>query len=236
MRFFIIPRELLVAFAGAMTLLATSANSAVAGAPDCGRVDRAVTIGKSHMMNENQPCAETIMFEGIEDPPVGAVTERENIIDFDARAINPNNRMMMPEFVDAHRHLLAGLLVRHGADPLSDDKEDLIRSLREFVADPLNDRFLLGFGRRYALWTDGDPAIELLDEPDFEWPIFRSRIDRLAGWASASPPEKRCKGRVLYTVIDGMLDYKTGCRSGQRRDRHLQLAQLNCPLTGRRFA
>lgn len=150
--------------------------------------DFALINGSIHTMDAKGTVAEAIAIENDEIVYVGDAAGLKNVIGLGTEIIDLDGKMVLPGFVDAHAHIVAGGLIMLGVDLQTDDKEELFDRIRQEVKTNKDD-LILGYGVRFNVWTDGNPTAAMLDEIESERPIYFWTIDGHSAWVNSKALE-----------------------------------------------
>jgi hypothetical protein len=93
------------------------------------------------------------------------------------QAIDLDGRMLMPGFVDAHSHPIAGGLIMTGVDLQSDDVDEILRRIREHATSNPDEPLVQGYGVRFNPWNGNYPDAAMLDAIESERPVYLWTID-----------------------------------------------------------
>ena len=151
--------------------------------------DFALINGKIHTMDANGTVAEAIAIEDDEIVYVGDTAGLKNFIGMGTEVIDLNGKMVLPGFIDAHTHAFAGGLIMKGVDLQSDDANEVMARVRDYVAKT-DDEVVHGYGVRFTPWTDGNPTAAMLDEIEKERPVYFWAIDGHKAWVNSKAMEK----------------------------------------------
>ena len=140
-------------------------------------------------MDEAQPWAEAVAIEGNKITYVGGADGLKSQIGLGTEVIDLDGRMMMPGFVDGHIHAIAGGMIMQGLDLQTDDKDELFKRLKTYIADNPDLDVILGYGFRFNVWTDGNPTAAMLDKLESERPVYLWAIDGHIAWVNSKALE-----------------------------------------------
>ena len=154
-----------------------------------GTADYALINGKIYTMDEAQPWAEAVAIEGNKITYVGGADGLKSQIGLGTEVIDLDGRMMMPGFVDGHIHAIAGGMIMQGLDLQTDDKDELFKRLKTYIADNPDLDVILGYGFRFNVWTDGNPTAAMLDKLESERPVYLWAIDGHIAWVNSKALE-----------------------------------------------
>jgi predicted amidohydrolase YtcJ len=150
--------------------------------------DTVLTNGKVYTVNDEQPWAESVAIRGDEIVYVGDAAGAAAYVDENTRSIDLGGKMVMPGFVDAHSHAVAGGLIMQGVDLQSDSIDEILERIKAEVASNSGD-IILGYGIRFNPWTDGYPNAAMLDEIEAERPVYLWAISGHAAWVNSKTLE-----------------------------------------------
>jgi predicted amidohydrolase YtcJ len=141
-----------------------------------GTADYAFINGKIYTMNENQPRAEAVAIEGNKITYVGDASGLMREIGYDTEVVDLRGKMMLPGFVDGHIHVVAGGVIMKGLGLQTDDKDELMKRITEYVNANPDEKLIHGYGLRLHIWTDDWPTVAMLNEIESEAPrVFLGR-------------------------------------------------------------
>ncbi|MGB6361948.1 MAG: amidohydrolase family protein, partial [Thermoanaerobaculia bacterium] len=129
-------------------------------------------------------------------------------------SIDASGKMIMPGFVDAHSHPIAGGLAMTGVDLQSNDIDEILARLWEYAAANPDLEIIQGYGIRFNRWNDEWPNAAMLDEIESERPILLWTIDGHGGWANCDLSGGCSQIRVVHPSLFGEAG---GCETDQSR-------------------
>lgn len=147
--------------------------------------DKIFTNGKVYTVNENLEWAEAVAIKDNKIIFVGTADDAKSYATSSTKTFDLKGKMMLPGFIDAHQHLMAGATVSAGLNLVNATTYDQhIQILKEYKASNPDQKVVVGFGYKPFAFEDGINR-KLLDE------IFGSdvvvvllEISLHAGWAS----------------------------------------------------
>jgi predicted amidohydrolase YtcJ len=154
-----------------------------------GTADYAFINGKIYTMNEAQPWAEAVTVEGNKITYVGDASGLKEQIGYDTEVVDLGGKMMLPGFVDGHLHAVAGGVIANGVDLQTDDKAELMQRIKDYVKDNPDKKLIHGYGVRLHIWNDDWPTAAMLDEIEFERPVYLWAIDGHKAWVNSKALE-----------------------------------------------
>lgn len=154
-----------------------------------GTADYAFINGKIHTMNENQPRAEAVAIEGNKITYVGDASGLMREIGYDTEVVDLRGKMMLPGFVDGHIHAVAGGVIMKGLGLQTDDKDELMKRITEYVNANPDEKLIHGYGLRLHIWTDDWPTAAMLNEIESERPVYFWAVDGHKAWVNSKALE-----------------------------------------------
>lgn len=146
--------------------------------------DQVFTNGKVYTVNKAQPWAEAVAVKGKKIVFVGSAKEAQSYVGKQTKVTDLSGKMLMPGFVESHIHpTVAWLTV--GADLQTEDKNELLRRLKQWEAENPQSPVVRGFGWRYGLFPQEGPDKKMLDSVFPEKPVFLIGIDGHGAWANS---------------------------------------------------
>ena len=146
--------------------------------------DFVFTGGKVYTVNETQPWAEAVAVKGNKIIFVGSNSDAKKHIRKKTKIIKLDGKMMLPGFVEGHFHTIAGSMAMKGVNLQTDDKKDLFKIIRNYVAKSKDD-VILGYGVRFNPWPDSRPTAAMLDAIESDRPVFFWGIDLHTAWVNS---------------------------------------------------
>ncbi|MFA9474661.1 MAG: amidohydrolase [Filomicrobium sp.] len=175
--------------AAALASLATSAMSQENLGRLNGTADYAFINGKIYTMNANQPWAEAVAIAGNKITYVGDASGLKREIGYDTEVVDLRGKMMLPGFVDGHIHAVAGGVIMKGLDLQTDDKDELMKRITEYVKANPDEKLIHGYGLRLHIWNDDWPTAAMLDEIESERPLYFWAVDGHKAWVNSKALE-----------------------------------------------
>ncbi|WP_428028421.1 amidohydrolase [Altererythrobacter sp.] len=171
-----------IRFLASIAAISLASASQMSLAQDNGLIptaDWALINGRVHTMDANNSIAEAI---AVEDDTIVYVGDEEglrNYIGLGTHVIDVHGEMVLPGFIDAHTHLVGGAFVNSGANLLTDDADEVVERMRQYVADNPDQPFYIGYGLRRSPWLarGGLPTKDILDQFDTDKPIYIWAVD-----------------------------------------------------------
>ena len=142
-----------------------------------GTADYAFINGKIYTMNANQPWAEAVAIAGNKITYVGDTSGLKREIGYETEVVDLRGKMMLPGFVDGHIHAVAGGVIMKGLDLQTDDKDELMKRITEYVKANPDEKLIHGYGLRLHIWNDDWPTAAMLDEIESERPLYFWAVD-----------------------------------------------------------
>ncbi|WP_298536674.1 amidohydrolase [uncultured Algibacter sp.] len=151
--------------------------------------DMVFTNGKVYTVNKNEPWAESVAIKDDKIVFVGSSEEAKKYIDEHTETTDLNGKMMLPGFVDAHSHPIAGGLIMTGIDLQSDDTNEIFNKLKKYVTKNSDHKIVQGYGVRFNPWNGNWPTAKMLDEIESERPVYLWTIDGHGAWVNSKALE-----------------------------------------------
>ena len=105
------------------------------GAPADEAADFVFTNGYVYTVDESNPVAEAVAVRGSEIVYVGDSAGAAAFVGEGTEEVDLAGRTMMPGFVDAHLHAMAGGMIARGMALETDDMDELMDRIRAAVAE-----------------------------------------------------------------------------------------------------
>lgn len=147
--------------------------------------DYVFTSGNVYTVDEAHPSAEAVAVRGNEIVYIGSSAGAAAFVGEGTEEVDLAGRTMMPGFVDAHNHALAGGLIARGMSLETDDMDELMDRIRTAVAETPAGEPVTAYGWRVHLFPDTGPRKEALDEIDSERPIYLWAVDGHSAWVNS---------------------------------------------------
>jgi hypothetical protein len=133
--------------------------------------------------------AEAVAVRGDRIVYVGSTLGARELVGPETQVIDLAGRMLLPGFIEAHIHPIAGAFMARGADLQTDDLDELLaRVVAEAAAHP-NAPIVRGYGWRYNVFPDSGPNKEALDAIVSDRPVFLFAIDGHGAWVNSKALE-----------------------------------------------
>lgn len=156
-----------------------------AGGSDIAPADYIFEGGTIYTVDAANPSAEAVAVRGERIVYVGDPVGAEALRGPDTEVVDLAGRMLLPGFIDNHIHSFGGALIARGVDLLTDDRDEILRRVREYAEANPDLPVILGYGWRLHLYPDPGPRKEVLDEIDSERPIFLWAVDGHSAWVNS---------------------------------------------------
>ena len=144
--------------------------------------------GFVYTVDQKRSTAEAVAVNGKNIVYAGSNSGAADFIGPKTEVIDLDGKMVLPGFIDAHTHAFAGGLIMKGVDLQSDDADEVMARIRDYVAET-DDEVVHGYGVRFTPWTDGDPTAAMLDEIESDRPIYFWTIDGHGAWVNSKTLE-----------------------------------------------
>ena len=138
-----------------------------------------------YTVDESNPVAEAVAVRGSEIVYVGDSAGAAAFVGEGTEEVDLAGRTMMPGFVDAHLHAMAGGLIARGIALETDDMDELMDRIRTAVAETPAGEPVTAYGWRPHLFPETGPTKEALDEIDSERPIYLWAVDGHSAWVNS---------------------------------------------------
>ena len=149
--------------------------------------DIIVIHGRVYTENPKQPWAQAVAIRGAKIVAVGEDATIEKMRGMGTKVINAGGRLVLPGFTDCHIHFLEGSLSLEGVNlEGAKDPSDIQKKLRAFAAEHPGDRWILGRGWNYAMFSPEIlPHKKYLDELFPDRPVLLVGYDGHTAWANS---------------------------------------------------
>ncbi len=172
--------------------------------------------GHVYTVNPKQPWAEAVAVKGKEIVYVGTNEGVKGFTGTGTRIVDLKGAMMLPGFIDAHTHPLAGGPMALGVDLQYDTREEILKSLEAYSKKIGKGKNLVrGFGWRYNAFPSTGPRKEDLDKIWPDRPVFLFAIDCHTAWVNSKALEVAKVTRNTPDPIPGFSYFQRDPHTGE---------------------
>ena len=158
------------------------------GAAASEKADYVFKNGAVYTLESANPKAEAIAVTGKKISYVGTSQGADAFIGKNTKVIDLRGQMLLPGFVDAHTHPTTAYLAQ-GADLQYDSLEQMLMSLKAWVASHPDAKVIRGFGWRYNVFPKTGPNKADLDKLFPDRPAILAAIDGHSAWVNSKALE-----------------------------------------------
>lgn len=151
--------------------------------------DKVFQNGKVYTVNNKQPWAQSIAIKDGKIIHVGDNSSVATFIDDSTQTIDLQGKMVLPGFVDNHIHSLAGALIARGSRLETDDKDELLARIKQYLDENPELDPVISYGWRINVFPETGPTKEELDALDSERAIYLWAIDGHSAWVNSKALE-----------------------------------------------
>lgn len=118
---------------------------------------------------------------------VGRFDELRDLADAKTEQVGLNGRLLLPGFIDAHAHPVAGGLERLRCDLTEGStREEYLEKVGDYAATSSDGEWILGGGWNMSVFPGGRPTAIELDEVTGDRPAFLYNKDHHGAWANSA--------------------------------------------------
>jgi len=147
--------------------------------------------GKIYTVNDAQPWADTVAVKDDKIVFVGTSSDAKKFVDNGTVTIDLKGNMLLPGFVEAHTHLIAGpMAAMAGVDiGFLTTKEKIYTKLREYAKENPGTDLVRGGGWEKTIFAPEGPSKDVLDEIFGDRAVALTSEDRHQLWVSSKAYE-----------------------------------------------
>lgn len=176
--------------------------------------DMVFTNGKIYTVNDSLPWAEAVAIKANKIIFVGTSDDVKSYIGKLTEVTDLDGKMMMPGFVESHIHPSVAWLTE-GADLQTDDKQEMLRRLKQWSEENPESPVIRGFGWRYGLFPSEGPDKKTLDSIFPDKPVFLIAIDGHGAWVNSKVFEKVGINKDTPDPMPGFSTYQRYPKTGE---------------------
>ncbi len=218
-------------------LVITSLIQPACSKPSNTSADTILINGKIYTVNPGEPWAQAI---AIIDNKIIAVGSDKSIASFQGastKVIDAKGHMVLPGFVDAHVHIMAGAAMLEQVS-LNDAKniDDFQNIIKDYAASHPDKKWIQGMGWYYSIFgKDGIPDKRYIDEVIPDWPVYLAAYDGHSSLANSKALEAAGITRDTPDPPSGVIvrDSATGEPTGLLKEAAGQLVARLIPQSSR---